>query len=74
MLLLSLFLEPSTTEHRDDGVIKVDLDDDSRHWPKETETFATSECTSNMFKLRQTFFQNTISFSKSSLFRQKFVC
>jgi len=37
--------ELNTTEHRDDGVIKVDLDDDSRHWPKETETFATSECT-----------------------------
>ena len=56
MSLTILFLEPSTTEHRDDGVIKVDLDDDSRHWPKETETFATSECTRKMFELGQSLF------------------
>lgn len=36
---------PKGQDRHDDGLVKVDLDDDSRHWPRETETFATSECT-----------------------------
>ena len=38
---------PKSADRHEDGVIKIDHnhDDDSRHWPKETETFATSECT-----------------------------
>ena len=39
--------QPSSQNREDEALIKANenLDDDSRHWPKETETFATSECT-----------------------------
>ena len=44
---LSQAPQPSSQNREDEALIKANenLDDDSRHWPKETETFATSECT-----------------------------
>ena len=38
---------PANQNREDEALIKANEnhDDDSRHWPKETETFATSECT-----------------------------